>query len=76
MEQLKLVTSRTNEERDFRSGVWLRRYTVGCALTGQRFNAAKPLLINRVGPAVAGPAVIETVTDIDRSLLLSASLRE
>ena len=76
MEQLKLVTSRTNEERDFPGGVWLRRYTVGCALTGQRFNAVKPLLINRVELAVAGPAALETARDIGCSLLPSASLQE
>ena len=48
MEQLKLVTSPTNEERNFPVGIQLRRYNVACALTGQRFNVAKPFLTNRV----------------------------
>jgi hypothetical protein len=34
MEQLKLVTNRTNEKRNFPGEIWLRRYTVACALTG------------------------------------------
>ena len=76
MEQLKLVTSPTNEERNFPVGIQLRRYNVACDLTGQRFNVAKPFLTNRVALAAAGPVAIEKARDIDRSLLLSASRQE
>ena len=48
-------------------------------LTVPRLDVAKQFAIpdlNRVALAAAGPVAVETVRDIDRSLLLSASRRE
>lgn len=49
---------------------------MGRDLTIQRGEAIRHFLTNRVVLAVAGPAVIERVRDIDRSLLVSASPQE
>ena len=67
----------TNDERNKRKNVvpGVIRY-VRHDLTTKRAEAHSPLFTNRVALAVAGPAVVERATDIDRSLLPLASPQE